>query len=173
MKILNYDKPYIVSTNTLILQTVRQESRLQTLIIEKDDTFIHPRRSLHLIRASCQHYGTTLEVATNFAKKVLNDRHKVPIVIAVDHGIPLIMIPTLSASSEQNIWIAFHAITDFKPGESGYTVIRLTNNYVIKIQTSEATIQRQIALAYLLQRDYQNKFIQINGSWTQAPPHIG
>lgn len=172
MKILNYDKPYIVSTNTLILQTVRQESRLQTLIIEKDETFIHPRRSLHLIRASCHHYGTTLEVVTNFAKKVLNDRHKVPIVIAVDHGIPLIMIPTLSASSEQNIWIAFHAITDFRSSESGYTVIRLTNNYIIKIQTSEATIQRQIALAYLLQRDYQNKFVQINGAWTQAPPHI-
>lgn len=173
MKILKPDKPYIVSTNTLILQTVRKESRLQTLIIEKDGTFLHPRRSLHLIRASCHHYGTTLEVATNFAKKVLNDRHKVPIVIAVDHGIPLIMIPTLSASSEQNIWIAFHAIINFRPGEAGYTIIELTNNYIIKIQTSEATIQRQIALAYLLQRDYRSKFFHMNTSWAQNPPNIG
>ncbi len=172
MQILNPDKPYIITTNTLILQTVRKENRLNTLIIEKDKQFLHPRKSIHLVRSSCHHYGTTLKVATNFAREILNSRHKVPIVIAVDHGIPLIMIPTLSATSEQNIWIAFHAITNFRPCEAGYTMIELTNNYRIKIQTSETTIQRQIALAYLLQRAYQNKFVQLNGPWIHTTPNI-
>lgn len=166
------NKPYIISANTLCLQTKRKENRIQTLVVDKDKTFLHPRRPLHLIRSSCHHYNTTLEVVTRFAKKILNDRHKVPIAIAVDHGIPLIMIPTLAASSEQNIWIAFHAIKNFRPSEAGFTVIELTDNYHLKIQTSEATIQRQIALAYLLQREYQSKFFQFNRTWIYTPTPV-
>lgn len=169
MEILDFDKPYIISVNTLILQMVRKENRIKTLIIERGKQLIHPRRSIHLIRASCLHYGTTLDVATHSAKQILNNRQKVPIVVAVDHGIPLIMIPTLAADAEHNTWISFHAIMNFRPCEAGYTIIELTNNYIIRVQTSETTVQRQIALAYLLQKDYQNKFVQFNRPWIQTP----
>ncbi|AOV08538.1 competence protein ComK [Sporosarcina ureilytica] len=165
MQIIKPDVPYIISTNTLVLQTIRKESRLMTLIMEKDNQFTHPRKALHLIRASCRHYGTSLKVATHNAKNILNNRHKVPIVVAFDHGTPLIMIPTLSTASEQNIWIAFHAIVNIKPEGAGCTIIELTNQHFIKVDSSETTIQRQIALAYLLQRDYKQKFSQFGGAW--------
>lgn len=169
MKLIEPNAPYIISINTLILQTVRKENSLNTLVIERDKQFTHPRKALHLIRASCRHYGTSLKLATNTAKNVLNNRQKVPIVIAFDRGIPLIMIPTLSATSDQNTWIAFHAITNYHADEDGYTMIELANHYTVKIASSEATIQRQIALAYLLQRDYQSKFYQFNGAWLHSP----
>lgn len=172
MKILEPDTPYIINTNTLILQTVRKENSLNTLIIEREKQFLHPKKALHLIRSSCRHYGTSLELATNTAKVVLSNRHKVPIVVAFDHGIPLIMIPTLSPTSEHNIWIALHAITNFNATKDGFTTIELTNHYTVKIAISEATIHRQIALGYLLQRDYQTKFFQFNAGRLHMPANL-
>lgn len=172
LKIIEPEVPYIISTNTLILQTTRNENSLCTLIIERDEKFIHPRKVLHLIRASCRHYGTSFKMATSTAKSILNNRHKVPIVIAFDRGTPLIMIPTLSATSEQNIWIAFHAITNFFATGDNCTTIELANRYTVKLSSSETTIQRQIALAHLLQKDYQMKFYQFNGAWLHKPTHI-
>ena len=172
LKNINQDLPYIISTSTLVLQTIRKKNGTETLITENDRTFTHPRKSTHIIRAACQHYGSSFKVATSHAKRILFNRHKVPILIAFDRGIPLIMIPTMSATSEQNIWIAFHAIVNFKAGEFGHTVIHLINNESIRVNASEATIQRQIALAYILQLDYQNKFSHLNGSWFPHRPHM-
>lgn len=162
MKPIESTVPYIISINTLLLQTVQKESSLSTLVIERDNKFTHPRKALHIIRASCNHYGTSLKLATHTAKNILMDRQKVPIVIAYDRGLPLIMIPILSQTSDQNTWIAFHAITNFYSKEDGYTMVELENRYTVKIASSESTIRRQIALAYLLKRDYQSKFYQFN-----------
>ena len=163
--------PFIISTSTFVLRTIRKENSVKTLIIEGDQTFVHPRRSIHLIRAACQHYGTSLNVATSHAKRILNHRHKVPILIAFDRGIPLIMIPTLSPSSEQNTWIAFHSIVNFKEDALGNTIIYLLNNHSIHVNVSVGTIQRQIALAHILQLDYQDKFSHLNGHWFYRAPH--
>lgn len=169
MKIIQPEVPYVISSNTLILQTVRKESSLRTLVIERDRQFIHHRKAIHLIRASCRYFGTSLELATSSAKSVLNNRQKVPIIVAFDHNVPIIMIPTLSTSSEQNIWIGLHAIKSFTCDHKGHTVIELTNHLKVKLELSETTIQRQITLAYLLLRDYQEKHIRFNGTWLRTP----
>lgn len=171
MQIIKPDVPYIISTNTLVLKTIRKESRLMTLIMENDSQFTHPRKSLHLIRASCHHYGTSFKVATYNAKKILNNRHKVPIVVAFDHGFPLIMMPTLSTDSEQNVWIAFHAIVNIKPEGAVCTTIELTNKHFIIVDSSETTIRRQMTLAYILQRAYQQNFSQFRGTWIPNLPY--
>lgn len=171
LQMLNPKSPFIISTSTFVLRTIHKENKIKTLIIEGDRTFTHPRKSMHLIRAACQHYGTSFNVATRHAKRILNNRHKVPILIAFDRGIPLIMIPTMSSASEQNIWISFHAIVNFKSDETGNTIIYLLNNHSIHVNVSETTIQRQIALAHILQLDYQNKFSHLNGNWFYHAPH--
>lgn len=160
---------YVISTNTLILQTVRKESSLQTLIIEREQQFIHPRKVMHLIRASCRHYRTSFEVATKISRKVLDNRQKVPIVVAFDQGIPITMIPTTSTASEQNMWIALHAIAGFTSDRNGFTTIKLINHLSIKVEISESILNRQITLAYLLQRDYRAKYVHFNGPWINKP----
>lgn len=154
---------FILSMSTFALETIRGENGIKTLITEAGGKFTHPRKPQHLIRAACQHYGTTLNVATSHAKHILYNRHKVPILIAFNQGIPLIMIPTMSANSEQNIWIAFHAIVNFKGDGLGNTIIDLLNDKSIRVNASETTIQRQIALAYVLQLDYQYKYNHLGG----------
>lgn len=152
--------PYIISIDTLVFKTHYQDDLRKTLIIEKDKKFLHAQQPIHLIRASCNYYRTTLEIITDSAKKVLNNRRKVPVLLSATYGVPLILIPTLSASSEHNIWITFHAISNFKAAEPGYTIIELINKTTIKIQTSESVIRRQVALAYLIQLDYHRRFSQ-------------
>lgn len=158
MQILETNKPYIISIDTLLFKTHYQGDLRKTLIIEKDYKFVYAQKPMHLIRSSCSYYSTTLDVITGFAKKVLHNRQKVPVLLSATYGVPLILIPTLSASSEHNIWIAFHAISNFRPAEPGYTIIELTNHETIKIQVSESTIRRQVSLAYILQLDYQRRF---------------
>lgn len=173
LKNINQDLPYILSASTLVLQSTRDGSGTKTLVIEEDRTFTLSKKPMHLIRAACHHYGTSLKVATNHAKHLLYNRHKVPILIAFNHGFPLIMIPTMSATSEQNIWIALHAIKNYKGDKFGHTTIQLINNQFIRINASEATIQRQLSLAYILQLDYQNRFSHLNGPWfSPRRPHM-
>ena len=172
LQMMNPKSQFVISTSTFVLQTIRKENSLKTQIIEGDHTFIHPRKSMHLIRAACQHYGTSLKVATSHARRILNNRHKVPILVAFDRGIPLIMIPTMSSTSEQNIWISFHSIVNYKADELGNTIIYLMNNHSITVNVSESTIQRQVSLAHILQLDYQNKFNHFDGGWfTPRYPH--
>ena len=171
LQISNSQSSFIISTSTFVLRTIQKNNSVKTLIIEGDQTFIHPRKSMHLIRSACRHYGTSLTVATSHAKRILSNRHKVPILIAFDRGIPLIMIPTMSPNSEQNIWIAFHSIVNFKADELGNTIIYLLNNHSIHVNVSVSTIQRQIALAHILQLDYQEKYSHLNGHWLYRAPH--
>ena len=142
------------------------------MIIEADGTFIYPQKSTHLVRAACKHYGTTFNVATSHAKRILDKRSKVPILIAFDGGIPLIMIPTMAPDSLQNIWIAYHSIIHYKADEVGNTIIKLVNNQSITVNASVTTIQRQLSLAHILQLDYRNKYKHLNGGWfTPGFPH--
>lgn len=165
LKNINQGLPYIFSTSTFVLQAIRSESGIKTLITEEEGTFTLYKKPMHLIRAACHYYGTSFKVATNHAKRILYNRHKVPILIAFDQGFPLIMIPTMSSTSEQNVWIAFHAIKNFKGDKYGHTNVQLINNQSIRINVSEATFQRQLSLAYILQLDYQKRFSHLNGPW--------
>lgn len=158
VQIMDPESRYVISTSTFVLKTIQKESSRKTLIIDNDRTFIHPRKSLHLVRAACEHYGTSYRIATKHARQILSFRHKVPLLIAFDRNIPLIMIPTMSPSSSQNTWIAFHAIVNFKADEMGNTIIYLLNNQSILVNVSETTIQRQVALAHILQLEYKDKF---------------
>lgn len=169
MHIRESEKSFIISTKTLVLKTTRNEHRIKTYVIEDEKQFILPRKPLHIIRSTCRYYGTSLTAVTQGAREILNDRHKVPIIVGVDRGFPLILIPTLSPRADDNIWISFHAIVRFKAIKAGYTEILLSNGLFLQVPVSEPIIQRQIALAHLLQVNYQRKFFKTYGNFLHRP----
>ena len=167
MNAMNPKSTYIVSFNTFVLQPVLKEDRMTTGVIERDRLVTVPRKPVHIIRKSCLYYGKSFQTATNSSKLILNKSHKVPIVVAHDFGTPLIFIPTMSATSEHNVWISLHAIENLKGDNMGCTIY-FGNDYSIKVNVSEATINRQYTLGSLLQKNFQKKQRQLNGNF-----HLG
>lgn len=163
LQISTVNQNFIISSTTLALQTIQTEHRIKTLVYERNERIMHPRKPLHIVRGSCHFYGTSYQVTTANAKKFLANRKKTPIVLAFEHGIPIVLIPTHAASSLLNTWICLHGIKNIKAANEVETIIQLTNNQTITVFASEASISRQIALAYLLKREYTERFQQFSG----------
>lgn len=155
---------YTISFDTFVLQPVTNgNGRSQsTHIIEKDQFLQVPQSPFHIIKKACIDYNTTYETTRKSSKLFLYKNHKLPIFITQVFGVPLIYLPTMSADSEHNSWIALHAIRNFKGNATGCTIY-LINGLEIKIDVSENTFNRQYSLATLLQNNFYEKQNQLIG----------
>lgn len=134
-----------------------------TQVIEQDETFTITKKPLHIVTRSCEFYGGTFESALQSSNQILGKRHKPPMLIANAFGVPFIFIPTLSPRSEQNIWIAYHAIDNFS--EDGVdTSVVLKNGKVVKLGVTISTLYRQYSLAKLIEIDFMKKQIELDRS---------
>lgn len=147
---------YIINSDTYILLPVREEYKLSTRVIERHDEFILPKKPIQVVRKTCELYGSSLKTRTLTARHALGNRHKTPIVVANAFDKPYIFLPTMSPSSDENIWISYHAILDFQEEELGCSV-KLENGRRVKVNVSTPTMWRQLAFASLLERDFSRK----------------
>ena len=154
---------HVISYKTLVLEPFYSESRLGTRIYEGDQIFTVPWKPLHSVFRSCRHYGTSYKSARNNALAFLHSQQKLPIVVAYDNGLPLVVIPMMSPNSDQNTWVLFHAIVNYEATKNG-CLIYLKYNKAIEINVSLATVQRQISLATMLHSECINRFQRINGA---------
>jgi len=69
----------------------------------------------------------------------------------------------MSAESDQNVWIFLHAIINFEKSQKG-CLVHLEFNQTIDLDASPATIERQVALGVMLERECIRRFQRINGS---------
>lgn len=152
---------YHISFETFALQPIVQENKISTLIIEQHKEFIIPKKPSHIVRKSCDFYGGSMKIATSMSKHTLGNRHKTPIIIAHDFGMPFIFLPTMSPTSEHNVWISLHAIENIKPDKMG-CIIHLENNRSIKLNVSPTTMHRQYTLGCFLEKDFLKKQRQLN-----------
>ncbi len=110
---------YIVSFDTFLLQPVVKGNKISTHVIERNGELNVPRKPIHIVRKSCDYYGGSLQNSTNTAKLAIGKRHKTPIIIAHDFGVPYIFLPTMSPNSEQNVWVSYSAIDNIEPDDMG------------------------------------------------------
>lgn len=154
--------PYSITLDTFALEPHFEDGRMGTRILEKNRVLYVPQKPIHTVRNSCRYYGNSFESATQSAKLFLNNRHKIPLVIAYYLGRPLIFFPIMSPKSDLNVWIAYHAFVNVGPHELG-CIIYLDNNQSIIIDASESTIFRQCALSRILEKEIQKRHTQLDG----------
>lgn len=154
---------HVISYQTLVLEPIYLENRLLTKVHEGNQVFTVPWKPLHSVYRSCRHYGTSYKSARNNALAFLHYRQKLPIVIAYDNGLPLVVIPMMSPEADGNTWILFHAVVNFKETKNG-CLIYLKYNKTIEVEVSMATLQRQLSLANVLHDECISRFQRINGS---------
>lgn len=147
---------YIVTFDTFLLQPIRVKDAVATHVIERSAEFTVPRKPIHIVRKSCLYYGGSLQNSTNTARLTLRNRHKLPIVLTHGFGRPYIFLPTLSPSSEQNLWIAYHAIDNYEADGLG-SVVHFENGRTVSLNISALTLQRQHSFAAILEKDFLKK----------------
>jgi competence protein ComK len=158
----NRSGKYIVSFDTFMLQPVIEGNRVSTHVIERSSEFGISRKPQHVVKNSCDYYGGSLQNSTNTAKLVLRKRHKTPIIVAHDLGIPCILIPTMSPSSNLNSWILYSAIEAIIEDDMCSCIVLLENGRSIKLNISETTMRRQFSMATLLERNFFKKQRQLS-----------
>ena len=151
---------YIISFDTLMLQPTITNNKIATRIIERNGEFVVPRKPLHIVKKSCSFYGGSLINSTNIAKLALGKRHKAPIIIAHDFGIPYIFLPTMSPNSELNAWVSYHAIENIEPDNLN-SIIHLDNGTSQQVKVSATTMYRQFAFAAILEKAFLKKQRQL------------
>ena len=152
---------YIVSFDTFMLQPVNKGNKIATRVIERNGELSVPRKPIHIVKKSCDYYGGSLQNSMNTAKLTLGKHHKPPIIVAHDFGIPYIFLPTMSPTSEQNIWVSYRAIDNIEPTDMG-CIIYLENNRSFKVNISAATMYRQYTFASILEKNFLKKQKQLN-----------
>ncbi|WP_432354555.1 competence protein ComK [Sporosarcina sp. A2] len=147
---------YLINSDTFVLQPIREDYKLSTRVIERNNEFSLPKKPLQIVRNTCELYGASLKTRTLTARHALGNRHKTPIIVAHAFDTPYIFLPTMSPKSDENIWISYHSIVDFQEESVGCSV-QLENGYKIKVNVSTPTMWRQFAFAALLERDFSKK----------------
>ncbi|MFJ7932789.1 competence protein ComK [Sporosarcina sp. NPDC096371] len=152
---------YIISFDTFMLQPIVTGNTLSTLVVERNGELRVSKKPIHIVKSSCDYYGGSLRGSTNAAKLALGNRHKTPIIVAHDFGIPYIFLPTMSPNSEHNTWISYNAIDHIVPDNMG-SIIFLENNRTFKLNVSATTMYRQFSFAKLLEKNFLHKQRQLN-----------
>ena len=159
---------YIVSFDTFMLQPVIKGNKLSTRIIERNRELDIPGKPLHIVKESFSHYGGSLQNSMNTAKLTFGKRHKTPIILAHDFGVPYIFIPTMSPASELNTWILHSAIENIEEDNLG-SIIHFENNRSFKVNVSATTMYRQSAFATILEKNFYKKQRGLNRPSTFDP----
>lgn len=152
---------YIVSFDTFLLQPVIKGNKVSTHVIERNGELNVPRKPIHIVRKSCDYYGGSLQNSTNTAKLAIGKRHKTPIIVAHDFGVPYIFLPTMSPNSELNVWVSYSAIDNIEQDNMD-CILSLENDLSFKVNISAATMYRQYAVATLLEKNFLKKQRQLN-----------
>lgn len=160
----NYLPSYIVTFHTFALLHGQHRNPFYTEVIENNQTFIVKKTPLEIMKESCVHYRSNFEAVVDSSKVDLKKRHKPPIMLTHAHNQPLLFFPLLSPSLHNNTWIAYHAVKDFQKGPKGVSVV-LKNNENIQLNTSLATMYRQVALSHLLKQRFENSQEMLSSSY--------
>jgi len=152
---------YIVSFDTFLLLPVVKGNKISTHVIERNGELKVSRKPIHIVRKSCDYYGGSLQNSTNTAKLAIGKRHKTPIIVAHDFGVPYIFLPTMSPNSDQNAWVSYSAIENIESDDMG-CIVHLENGLSFKFDISATTMYRQFAVATLLEKNFLKKQRQLN-----------
>lgn len=162
---------YHISFETLVLKPILKENKMSTQVIEQKQELLVYEKPKSIVVRSLKYYGNTLKNAVILSKEKLGDRHKTPIIVAHDFGVPFIFLPTMSPRSPHNVWISLHGIDDIVPDEMG-CIVHLINGTTIKLNASTTTMHRQFTFGVLLEKEFQKKQRRLNRPFFYQQPDI-
>ncbi len=143
---------YHISFNTYLIEPITKEGKLYSHVYDKGGEYVVGRKPLYIVRNSCNvlgsNYNNSMKMARIFFGK---DKHKLPIVITHDFGIPNVFFPLFSPSSPNNMWIGLHGIANIRRLKE-FTEITLKDGKELIIEINYASFCAQYVSATMLQK---------------------
>ena len=130
---------YIVNYETLLLIP---NGESETKVFEMDQEFLVKKRIGDIIKDSCLFFGSSYEGRRDGTKSLLNCSIKVPIILEDSRN--LIIFPTHSFKNQNNIWVVYNNIVNYKKYDFENTVFMFRNNNDIKVNVRYNIIDNQI-----------------------------
>ncbi|PIC64473.1 hypothetical protein CSV79_06735 [Sporosarcina sp. P13] len=155
---------YIVTFHTFALLHGQHSNPFYTKVVENNRTFIVEKTPLEIMKDSCAHYRTNFDSIINSSKNDLKNRPKPPIMLTHLYNRPLLFFPLLSPTLHKNSWVAYHAVKDTHQCKNGVSVV-LKNDTHMPLDTSMATVYRQLALSHILSLQFDNTQEELRSSY--------
>ena len=106
---------YHVSFNTYLIEPLIHGDKLYSRVYDKNGEMVVSRKPIYIIRKSCVLMGSNYKTARTVSKRFFGDeKHKLPIIISHDYGMPCVFFPLLSPTSPNNVWVGLHAIINIR-----------------------------------------------------------
>lgn len=145
---------YILSKNTYLVEPIKHEDKLYSKVYEKTGEFIVRKKPLKLIRDTCKMMGGTYNSARAYSKSFFgNEKHKLPIIVTHNYGIPCVFFPLYSPTSPSNVWVSLNAIINIRKMDN-CTVITLKNEKEITLFVSYNSFCSQYVCATMLYKHF-------------------
>ncbi len=130
---------YIVNYETLLLIP---DGEMKTKVFEMEEEFVVKRNIMDIIKDSCLFFGSSFEGRKEGTKSLLKCGIKVPIIIEDSRN--LILFPTLSFKNENNIWVVYNNLLDYKKYDLENTLFLFKNNNDIKVNVRFNIVDNQV-----------------------------
>ena len=142
---------YIINKNTYYLMYDDNK----TIINELSTELIIPGNNLkNILENSCEYYGSSLQGRIIGARKLINSRYKIPIIISEKNNI--LFFPLSAKKNGEVIWFNFGMIKSYeKNGE--FVRVTFNNNSVKKFMISYAIFNNQILKCSRMLIIYMNR----------------
>ncbi|WP_066165097.1 competence protein ComK [Metasolibacillus sp. FSL H7-0170] len=114
---------YCVTNATYLLLPIKKDKRLHTLVFDKAGCLYVSQSPMKIIRASCRQMGSSYQSAIELSKQYFGaNKHKLPIVVAINYGDPCVMFPLMSPKSPLNGWVSFNSLINIRDQEGQINV---------------------------------------------------
>ncbi|PPA72381.1 competence protein ComK [Jeotgalibacillus proteolyticus] len=148
--------PYIVSSQTMLLEPYMDGHVKKTKIYEKDvSPFVAEHSPQEIIQYSCLYFLSSYEGRKFSTKTLTNIRHKPPIVIDPVTGV--YFFSTHSDTNPHNRWLSLQHLRGYESFEKDQTLVTLSGNIEIVLPLSKQSfIQQYLKASHLFCRTQFN-----------------
>lgn len=148
---------YTVTKDTYIIEPIIHEDKIFSRIYDKSGEVIVSNKPLYVIRRSCRNVGNNFNFARQISKNFFGEeKHKLPIIISFEYGIPSVFFPILSPFSPNNIWVGINGIINIRR-DGNNTEITLKDGREVMLQINYSSFCVQYVCAMMLFKHAQTK----------------
>ena len=149
---------YHITNATYLLIPLRHEKKLHTVVYDKTGILHVTQSPMKIIRASCRQMGSSYQSALDISKQYFgNNKHKLPIVVAMDYGNPCIMFPLMSPKSPYNCWVTFNSLINIKD-RAGQINVTFKNHTESNLDIQYASFSKQYVSSAMLHKYLTSKW---------------
>lgn len=150
---------YELNPLTMLIEPFEHENKIYSKITEFEKGELYsPLKPTDLLKKGCEYNFTEFNTCKKTTQRLVNTSHKTP--IAVDPYNSVYMIPTVSPSHPDCIWISLFHILEHAPNDAYSTMVRFRDKHTIILPISHRSFCNQFYKTLELKKKITEKLIE-------------